>query len=92
MRAKLTIVDGMGAGETHDILTRDQSLSGISFLLRQSLRVGQQCRIEFENQPGRRHAAEIVRTRPISGGRFEMALELRKKTTAPTNHKSVGES
>ena len=77
-KAKLTILDGAGAGETHDIHTRDQSLSGLSFLLRQSLSVGQQCRLEFEHQSGQHHVAEIVRSRPISGGRHEMALQFRK--------------
>ncbi|MGC4032055.1 MAG: hypothetical protein QM754_10040 [Tepidisphaeraceae bacterium] len=76
-RAKLTVLDGPQAGETHEILARDMPLSGLSFLLRESLSVGQQCRLEFA--PGQPPAiAEIVRSRPISGGRYEMALQLRK--------------
>jgi hypothetical protein len=80
-KARLTIVDGSGAGVSHDILTREQSLSGVSFLLRESLQVGQECQIEFEanGHPARKYIAEIVRSRPISNGRFEMALQFRKQ-------------
>jgi hypothetical protein len=80
-KARLTVVDGSGAGASHDIMTREQSLSGVSFLLRESLQVGQECRIEFEanGHPARKYMAEIVRSRPISNGRYEMALQFRKQ-------------
>lgn len=73
--ARLTVVDGPLQGKVFDILTRDQSLSGISFLLRESLSVGQQCQIDIEK---RKHTAEIVRSRAISNGRFEMSAQFRK--------------
>ena len=76
-RAKLTLIDGPNAGASHEILARDMPMSGLSFLLRESLSVGQQCRVEFT--PGTPAvAAEIVRSRPISGGRYEMSMQLRK--------------
>ena len=76
-RVRLTVLDGPGAGTTHEILAREQPLVGLSFLLRESLSVGQQCRVEFG--PGTPASlAEIVRSRPISGGRYEMAMQLRK--------------
>lgn len=77
-KARLTILDGAAAGAVHEIMTRDQSLSGTSFLLRESLRVGQACEIEFEGNGRKKYLAEIVRSRPISNGRYEMALQFRK--------------
>lgn len=79
-KAKLTVLDGLAAGDVHEIMTRDQSLSGTSFLLRESLRVGQACEIQFEGNghPGKKYLCEIVRSRPISNGRYEMALQFRK--------------
>lgn len=80
-KAKVALLDGDKPGAKHDVLTRDASLSGISFLLRESWQVGQQCEIEFEanGHPARKFHAEVVRSRPISAGRFEMAVQFRKQ-------------
>jgi hypothetical protein len=71
----LEVVDGPSAGSRHDITTRDLSLSGISFLLKEPLAVGQLCRVTYPgSQP---QLCEITRSRPLSNGKHEMAAQFR---------------
>ena len=75
-KATLTVLDGPEAGTVHEVMMRDLSLSGAAFLLRISLNVGQCCRIDVPGSPSR--LCEVVRSRPLSSGKFEMAAQFRK--------------
>jgi hypothetical protein len=78
-KAILTVIDGPSAGHTHEILTRDLSFSGVSFLLREELAVGHTCSIAVSHGVRTEtHIAEVIRTRPLSNGKFEIAVQFRK--------------
>jgi len=90
-RAMLTVLDGLGANDVHEITTRDLSGSGICFLLKIGLSVGQHCRIDLTTPAGKAvtHSCEIVRSRPLSNGKFEMGVQfIRTPVNAPPSDRT----
>jgi hypothetical protein len=79
-KGTITVLDGPLAGTTHEVLTRDLSLSGISFLLRDPLAVGQNAKIDLQSPGGLvSYYCEVVRVREVSNGRFEIGVQFRAK-------------
>jgi hypothetical protein len=80
-RAVLTVMDGALAGSVFEIMVRDLSFSGVSFLLKESLAVGLNCQLQIlePGRPPQTHLCEVTRSRQLSTGRYEMAIQFRKR-------------
>lgn len=93
-RAMLTVLDGPQANARHEVLTRDMSFSGVSFQLREELAVGQTCRLDVSgpNNGTVGKVCEVVRSRPLSNGKWEMAVQFRGNgsTNGPANGAANG--
>lgn len=83
--AQIEILSGLGAGERHDVITRDASTAGSSFYLRSVLPVGTRLRVTelVDERPHRIFEGEVFRTRPISNGRQEMSVRYEARIDKP---------
>ena len=80
-RAVLTVMDGLLSGSVFEIMVRDLSFSGVSFLLKEPLGVGSNCQLQIlePGRPPQTHLCEVTRSRQLSTGRYEMAIQFRKR-------------
>lgn len=81
-RATLTLLDPLGSSlGSAEVLTRDISSLGLSFVFKEPLTIGQTCRLDLPPQlgPAQSFVCQVVRARPVSNGRYEMAVQFRKK-------------
>lgn len=78
-KATLTVLNGPSAQATHSISMRNVSLGGVCFLLREPLSVGQMCQIQIPSTDvgAGTYLCEVVRSRPLSNGKYEMAVQFR---------------
>ena len=81
MQATLELTTGEDAGATFDIQTRDSADGGLAFMLKRPLDVGQAVRIinavgDARDSDAEAYDARVVRSRPISNGRYEVAAQL----------------
>lgn len=91
----LTVLDGPRAGEEFESALRDFALQQTIFLLKSELRVGQRIEIDGPGAPrdplastdpreaGKPVVAEVVRSRLLSNGRWEIVAERVKASAAP---------
>ncbi|HRK32071.1 MAG TPA: hypothetical protein PLD59_13455 [Tepidisphaeraceae bacterium] len=78
VKASIMLLDGPSAGSSHDVLTRESAHNGVSFLLREGLTVGSTLKMVMQNGKTTTYVAEVIRARPLSNGKHEMAVTFRK--------------
>ena len=83
--AQVTLLSGLGKGETHKVISRDASTAGSAFFLKEQVPVGTKVQVVemVDDRPHRTFEGEITRVRPISNGRFEMNVRYDLRTDKP---------
>src|SRR3954447_20746199 len=68
-------------GATRELVTKDRSFSGISFVANESMSLGQDCQIVLENadRTFARFMARVVRSVSIDEKSFEIAVQFRRQ-------------
>ena len=90
--ARVTILSGLSAGETYEVMTRDASSAGSAFYLREPLPVGTRLKIVelVDERPHRTFEGDVTRARPITNGRYEMNVRYEVRTDKPELFKVLG--
>jgi hypothetical protein len=83
--ARITVLDGIDAGKTHDITLRHLPADEATFLIRAELSLGQKLRISdlIDGRPTQPTPAEVTRARPLSNGKWEIVVAYRRPAEAP---------
>ncbi len=71
-------------GACRDVLTKDSSFSGISFVTNEAMSLGHECHIVLENADHTfmRFVAKVIRSRRMDGGEYEIAVQFRRQIAA----------
>lgn len=83
---RVTVLDGLLVGQQFECIQREINGESASILVKAELRVGQRVKLQcFEDgQPfGPVSNAEVVRSRLLTTGRWEVLVEYRRPTEAP---------
>lgn len=83
---QVTVIDGPGAGERHACVYRDVTADSACMLVKADLRAGQRVRVQalLEGIPsGPSMQGEIVRSRPLTTGRWEVLVEYPRQVATP---------
>lgn len=83
---RVTVLDGLLSGQHFECIQREINTETASLLVKAELRVGQRVRLQcFEegHAVGPASEAEVVRSRPLTTGRWEVMIEYRRPTEAP---------
>ena len=83
---QITVIDGLSAGERYGCVYREVTADSASLLVKADLRAGQRVRVQHLTDgiaAGAPQQGEIVRSRPLTTGRWELLVEFQKPVAAP---------
>lgn len=83
---QVTVIDGLCAGERYGCVYREVPPDSASLLVKADLRPGQRVRVQqlSDGLPtGVPQQGEIIRSRPLTTGRWEVLVEFPKPSEAP---------
>lgn len=82
--AQLKVTLTTAGGATRNLVTKDRSFGGISFVTEEPLSLGEDCLIVMENadQTFARFISRVVRSQNIGDRQFEIALQFRRQIAA----------
>jgi hypothetical protein len=83
---RVTVLDGLLAGQHFDCVVREVTPETSSVLVRADLRIGQRVKVQPMNEghpTGVSIDAEVMRSRQLTTGRYEVVIEHRRPAAAP---------